>query len=138
MRILNGANARNFHIRLSNDQPLQVIASDGGFISTLDPVKRLTISPGERYEVLVDFSKSKDVLDLLTASDDSGGDDQPLMQFIIDDKIEGAIKALPKKLDGPEQPDEKLSVRRRSYFFDERMADNMKLMMGGNSSDLHV
>ncbi|WP_313028094.1 multicopper oxidase CueO [Brucella sp.] len=138
LRILNGANARNFHIRLSDDQPLQVIASDGGFISTLDPVKRLTISPGERYEVLVDFSKANDMLDLLTASDDSGGDDQPLMQFIIDDKIEGAIKTLPTKLDGPEQPDEKLSVRRRSYFFDERMADNMKLMMGGKSSDPHA
>ncbi|MEN5297815.1 multicopper oxidase CueO [Brucella sp. TWI559] len=137
LRILNGANARNFYIRLSDGQPLHVIASDGGFINKPDPVKRLTISPGERYEVLVDFSKSKDIIDLLTASDDSGGDDQPLMQFIIDDKIEGAIKTLPAKLDGPEQPDEQLSVRRRAYFFDERMAENMKLMMGGMSSDPH-
>lgn len=138
LRILNGANARNFHIRLSDDQPLHVIGSDGGYITKLDTVQRLTISPGERYEVLVDFSKPKGTLDLLTASDDSGGGDEPLMQFIINDQIDGAITNLPTKLDGPEAPDVKLSARRRSYFFDERMAENMKLMMGGMSGDPHA
>ncbi|MBQ0707614.1 MULTISPECIES: multicopper oxidase CueO [unclassified Ochrobactrum] len=137
LRILNGANARNFHIRLSNNQPLLVIASDGGFIEKPEPVERLSISPGERYEVLVDFSKV-DAVDLLTYGNDSGGGDLHLMRFVVDNALQAKIRAFPDRLDGPGAPDEKLSVRRRSFFFDERMAENMKLMMTEPSADPHA
>lgn len=137
LRILNGANARNFHIRLGDDRPLLVIASDGGFIGEPEQVERLTISPGERYEVLVDFS-SGEAADLLTYGDDSGGDDLQLMRFVVDAVLQGKITTLPDRLDGPDAPDEKLSVKRRSFFFDERMAENMKLMMVKRSADPHA
>src|SRR5690606_13163659 len=112
LRILNGANARNFHIRLSDNRPLLVIASDGGFIGTPEPVERLTISPGERYEVLVDFSRGE-AADLLTYGDDSDGDDLHLMRFVVDSTLQGKIAAVPDRLDGPDAADEKLSVKRR-------------------------
>lgn len=137
LRILNGANARNFHIRLNDNRPLLVIASDGGFIGKPEPVERLTISPGERYEVLVDFSRGE-AADLLTYGDDSGSDDLPLMRFVVDAALHGKITTLPDRLDGPDAPDEKLSARRRSFFFDERMAENMKLMMAKPSADPHA
>ncbi|MEL4373690.1 multicopper oxidase CueO [Brucella cytisi] len=137
LRILNGANARNFHVRLSDNRPLLVIASDGGFIGKPEAVERLTISPGERYEVLVDFSKGE-AADLLTYGDDSGGDDLHLMRFVVDSTLRGKITAVPDRLDGPDAADEKLSVKRRSFFFDERMAENMKLMMAKPSADPHA
>ncbi|MBV2143176.1 multicopper oxidase CueO [Falsochrobactrum sp. TDYN1] len=138
LRILNGANARNFHVRFSDDRPLHVIASDGGYIGRLEPVGRLVLSPGERYEVLVDFSQGTEPVDLLTYGDDSGGDDMHLMRFAIDKALKGGADKLPAKLDGPDAPDEKLSVRRRSFFFDERMAENMKLMMQKPANDPHA
>ncbi len=137
LRILNGANARNFHIRLSDNRPLLVVASDGGYIGKPEPVERLTISPGERYEVLVDFSRGE-AADLLTYGNDSGGDDLHLMRFVVDPALSGTITKLPDRLDGPDAPDEKLSTKRRSFFFDERMAENMKLMMAKPSADPHA
>ncbi|MBB5700861.1 blue copper oxidase [Ochrobactrum daejeonense] len=126
LRFLNGANARNFHVRLSDTRPLLVIASDGGYIEKPEPVERLTISPGERYEVLVDFSRGNGA-DLLTFDRDDGGDELHLMRFSVDTELVGKITKLPASLDGPDAPDEKSAAGRRSFFFDERLSENMKL-----------
>lgn len=55
-RIVNGANARNFNLKLSDRSDFHQIASDGGLLEA--PVKNdvLPISPGERAEIIVDFS----------------------------------------------------------------------------------
>ncbi|WP_040211011.1 multicopper oxidase family protein [Clostridium polynesiense] len=56
-RIVNGANASNFDLSLDNTDDFSQIASDGGFLEK--PVKRnnIILSPGERAEVIIDFSK---------------------------------------------------------------------------------
>jgi blue copper oxidase len=56
LRLLDAANARNFYLRFSDGRRFHVIASDGGFLSAPVAVTSLTISPGERFEILVDFS----------------------------------------------------------------------------------
>ncbi len=138
LRLLNGANARNFHLRFSDRRPMHVIASDGGYITTPESLRRLTIAPGERYEVLVDFSAGGGSVGLLTGQDD-GGADLPLMRFAVDAKLPGAVRALPKALDGPAAPEPSLAVRRRAFVFDERMAENMKHMdMEMHMSDPHA
>jgi spore coat protein A len=55
-RILNGSNARIYRFALSTGEPLLQIASDGGFLAT--PVSRssITVAPGERIEVVIDFA----------------------------------------------------------------------------------
>jgi len=55
-RILNGSNARIYRFALSNGDPLVQIATDGGLLPT--PVSRssITLSPGERVEVVIDFA----------------------------------------------------------------------------------
>ena len=138
LRILNGANARNFHVRFSDNRPLHVFASDGGFTGKPEAVERLTISPGERYEVLVDFSTGGESAELLTASDDSGGEDQMLMRFSVDSALEGGVKDIPADIEAPEAADPKQSVRRRSFLFDERLAENSKLMMQMPGADPHA
>jgi bilirubin oxidase len=55
-RLLNGSADRSFDFGLSNDSVFYVIGTDGGLLAQPVPLTRLTLSPGERAELLVDFS----------------------------------------------------------------------------------
>jgi blue copper oxidase len=55
-RVLNGSSQRTFNLGLSNNQSFFQIASDGGLLSSPVTLTRLLISPGERAEILIDFS----------------------------------------------------------------------------------
>jgi FtsP/CotA-like multicopper oxidase with cupredoxin domain len=56
LRLLNGSNSSIYRLYLADSQPLQVIASDGGFLSRPAAVEDVILSAGERAEVVVDFS----------------------------------------------------------------------------------
>ena len=76
-RLLDGANTRFFNLQLcanawdiirppqsaceygENNVPFYVIGDDGGLLDTPVRVDRLLFSPGERYDVIVDFSQFK-------------------------------------------------------------------------------
>ena len=55
-RLLNAANGRFFHLSLSNGGSFHQIGTDQGFLPAPVPVKQLTIAPGERIDVVVDFA----------------------------------------------------------------------------------
>ena len=91
LRLLNAANAQNFELRFSDRRTFHVIASDGGFLAAPVATTQLTISPAERFEVLVDFADGKAVA-LETGPDeelgvfgrvapDGSADYVPIMQF---------------------------------------------------------
>ncbi len=67
-RILNGSNARNFEFKLSNQASFYQIASDGGLLQQAIELNEIFLSPGERAEIIIDFSqyKENDVLQLMT------------------------------------------------------------------------
>ncbi|ORF07112.1 multicopper oxidase [Snodgrassella alvi] len=65
LRLLNGCNARTLNFACSDDRPLYVIASDGGFLPQPVTVSGLSVLPGERFEIMVDTSNGK-AFDLLT------------------------------------------------------------------------
>ncbi|MCF6359888.1 MAG: multicopper oxidase domain-containing protein [Cyclobacteriaceae bacterium] len=56
IRLLNGSSQRVFNVGLSNDQAFYQIASDGGLLATPNQTTRLLLSPGERAEILVNFT----------------------------------------------------------------------------------
>lgn len=56
LRILNGSNGRFFNFVFTDGRPFHVVASDGGFLDEPVEVTSLFTNPGERYEILVDFS----------------------------------------------------------------------------------
>jgi len=61
-RLLDGSNARFYTLTLVDRAdnvklPFVQIASDGGYLRAPAPLTSLTIAPGERAEILVDFSK---------------------------------------------------------------------------------
>jgi len=56
-RVLNGSNARFYNLMFSNGMPFLQIGSDGGYLSRAVRMTSLLIAPGERADILVDFSQ---------------------------------------------------------------------------------
>ncbi len=55
-RLLNGSSQRVFNVGLSDNRTFYQIASDGGLLSKPLSLTRLQLAPGERAEMLIDFS----------------------------------------------------------------------------------
>jgi blue copper oxidase len=130
LRILDAANARNFYLRFSDERAFRVIASDGGYLAAPVAVTELRISPGERFEVLVDFADGKAVT-LETGPDEELGAFGGMMEHRIDGGYEpvmrfepttiAAIKSLPARLVPPPAADPSKAVRRRQFILDSSM-----------------
>lgn len=61
-RLLNGSNARTYHIGFEDNREFQQIATDGGFLEGPLATRRVILAPGERAEILADFSDGETVL----------------------------------------------------------------------------
>jgi FtsP/CotA-like multicopper oxidase with cupredoxin domain len=55
-RLLNGSNSSMYRLAFSDGRTFQQIATDGGFLSEPVRVSSLRLSPGERAEIIVDFT----------------------------------------------------------------------------------
>lgn len=56
LRLLNGSNARIYKVALSDGRPFHLIGTDGGLLPAPVAVTSVMLAPGQRLEVLVDFS----------------------------------------------------------------------------------
>jgi spore coat protein A len=56
-RVLNGANGRFFHLTLSDKQIFQQIGTDQGLLPAPVRLDRVFLAPGERADLIVDFSE---------------------------------------------------------------------------------
>lgn len=58
LRFLNGSDSRFYEMFFATDTPIlfNVIGTDNALLGAPVPIDRLTFGPGERYDVLVDFS----------------------------------------------------------------------------------
>lgn len=91
-RVLNASNARFYFLSLDNGAPLQQIGSDQGLLSAPVPVVRLTLAPGERADVVIDFAEHRGqriLLKNLTST---------LMQFRVADTPVADPSSLPQAL----------------------------------------
>jgi FtsP/CotA-like multicopper oxidase with cupredoxin domain len=57
-RVINGSNARVYNLYLSGGQAMYQIGSDGGLLNAPVLLSRLIIAPGERADLLIDFSNA--------------------------------------------------------------------------------
>ncbi len=55
LRVLNGSNARNYHLGFGDGRRFLLIATDGGRLAAPLSTTRVLVAPGERVELLVDF-----------------------------------------------------------------------------------
>jgi FtsP/CotA-like multicopper oxidase with cupredoxin domain len=138
LRLLNGANARFFDLRFSDGRTFHVIASDGGYLAAPVAMRALTVAPGERYEILVDFTGGRDVV-LTTGPDENTpmmgmmGGSPPLssaaiVKFVVDRSKPAAVTSIPSALvDVPALDRSKVAARRQFVLNDMMMGG----MMGG-------
>jgi blue copper oxidase len=138
LRLLNGANARIFDLRFEDGRGFHVIASDGGYLAAPVALRSLLIAPGERYELLVDFSSGADAL-LATGPDNNfpmmgmmGGSrasvvGAEVMKFVVDRSIPVAATSLPHALVPVPSLDRSRAVARRQFMLNDMMMG----MMGG-------
>ena len=141
LRVLNAANARFFDLQFSDDRTFHVIASDGGYLAAPVALRRLLIVPGERYELLVDFTDGAEVV-LETGADQNvpmmgmmGGGAAAVggsvMKFQIDPAAVATVTALPKKLIEVQSLDRSKVAARRQFLLNDMMMMGDGMMGGG-------
>ncbi|SNT49923.1 Multicopper oxidase with three cupredoxin domains (includes cell division protein FtsP and spore coat protein CotA) [Asanoa hainanensis] len=79
LRFVNASNLRTFTLRLGKDTQVAQIASDGGLLAAPAAVRSWRMTPGERIEVVVDFSRFK-VGSKVVLTDAEAG---PVMRFDV-------------------------------------------------------
>jgi spore coat protein A len=65
MRILNGSNSRFYNLQLTGGATMTQIGTDGGFLQAPVPIPKLLIAPGERADVVFDFTGTSGDVDLM-------------------------------------------------------------------------
>lgn len=122
LRILNACNARFLALSLARG-PLTVIASDGGFLARAAQTDTLLMSPGERYEVLIDL-RSADSADLrvdLTGGNGGflanlfGGSQAMTALTLTRNGDTGFTGTLPDRLAILPPPDPRAATKRRDF-----------------------
>jgi spore coat protein A len=109
LRLLDGSNARFYNLQFENGMSFTQIATDGGFLKApAEGLTSLLIAPGERAEILVDFSNIEPGTTIRLLNDANGPypDGDPadpdtigqLMQFTVTDEEGCASPTLPSCL----------------------------------------
>jgi FtsP/CotA-like multicopper oxidase with cupredoxin domain len=109
-RVLNGSQARFYNLSLSTGSEFQQISSDGGYLPAPVSMKSLLIAPGERCDIVIDFS-SVPLGTKITLKNDANApypDGDPVdpettgrvMEFRVSKELDGKVanKPLPAQL----------------------------------------
>jgi len=138
LRVLNASNARIYRFAFEDNRAFHQVASDGGLLQKPQPLRTLMLAPGERAEIVVDFSNGKTTR-LLSAEDNNGpmgggfmsrmtggvinapeyvtDDDQfEVLIFTVDPNKSSSVATLPTTIAGaPPPPDWGEPVKRREF-----------------------
>jgi spore coat protein A len=123
-RIVSGSTSRTYTLALSSGETFHQIGTDGGMLPTPVPLNQLTLMPGERADVVMDFaSHAAGTEILLTNSAPAPFPGTPgvgvipnVMKFIVTNQA-GHTAALPVTLRSLERLQETNAVQQRSSFF---------------------
>lgn len=128
-RVLNACNARTLTLTLDDGASFQVIATDGGLLPAPVTVSSLTLSAGERAELVVDFASytpgTQRILRNSAPAPHPGsagvGVVADVMKFVVGGGT-GFTAALPQRLAGVEPIDEDASVGSRDFVLQSQPA----------------
>jgi spore coat protein A, manganese oxidase len=122
-RIMNGANGRFFHFSFGAQLEFHQIGSDQGLLAAPLPIKRLMLAPGERGDVIFDFSGHAGQQLLLKS------DAFELMQFRVSTTPVSDPSSLPTTLRPVARIPESQAVKTRRLTLNENM-DAVRNSMG--------
>ncbi len=91
LRLLNGGNALTYRLQWSDGSPLHLIGTDGGLLEKRVELESILFAPGERLDLLVDFSRKKinDNVELLSIPIVDNGNSQPFSIYKFNIAYEG-------------------------------------------------
>ena len=128
-RLLNAANARFFHLALSNGQDFHQIGTDLGLLPAPVALKNLLIAPGERADLILDFSGHAGEKFVVT------NDALTVMQFRVSSAAAQDASSLPSTLRPVPKIPESAAVNHRILTLGEKddMASNPMMMLLNNA-----
>ncbi len=128
LRLLNASNARYYRFRFADGRVFHKIATDGGFLDEPVPVHEVVMVPGERNEIVVDFSDGRGAtLVSGPASGDSAGrrggrwepgglrDSFQILELTVDASLPAHTTPLPTQLNSIDRPIVQSHWRRRRF-----------------------
>ncbi len=114
-RVLNAANARFFHLTLPEGPIFYQIGTDQGLLHQPVEVKRLSLAPGERADLIVDFAAHAGSEIVMK------NDALPLMQFRVSPEPVADTSALPASLRSIRPIEESEAITTRVLTLNEYM-----------------
>ena len=114
-RILNGANGRFYRLSLSPEVEMNQIGSDQGLLAAPVPIEHVQLAPGERADVVIDFSEHRGAQVLLM------NEAFMLMQFRVSASAVSDPSELPKTLRPAPRIAESSAVLTRRLTLDEQL-----------------
>lgn len=118
LRILNGSTARVYNLTLTGGNEMIIIGSDGGLLASPETVSSILLSPGERIDVLIDFSRFEVGKEIYLVSNNfseynvQGRQSFTLLKFKVD-RTKNSNFALPSTLSSfsPLNPSQSVKTR---------------------------
>ncbi|TVT21078.1 multicopper oxidase family protein [Amycolatopsis rhizosphaerae] len=122
LRLLNASNARRYRLELDPPPPgggaLVQIGSDGGLLSRPLAHDALEIAPGERFDVVVDFSRYRPGTSVRLVNRLDSGPAGEVMRFDVTGTDRTDDSAVPARLAaGGGEPDPRDAVATRTFLF---------------------
>ncbi|WP_230859994.1 multicopper oxidase family protein [Actinoplanes aureus] len=99
-RLLNGSNARVYHLGFADGREFHVVAGDAGLLTAPAATARITLSPGERAEIVVAFAPGEPAVLRGFAGDDDVDDGNHQILRISAAADLSRSPALPDRLPG--------------------------------------
>lgn len=128
LRLLNGSNARIYDLAFDDGRPVLWTGTEGGLLRAPVALPRLSLAPGQRAEVLVDFSSGAGVGLVDVVRSRGGSRSRPLMQFEVGADGAAPATAMPTRLARWETPAAHRVARRRRIVLE---TGGMGMAMGG-------
>ena len=83
LRLLNGSNSTILRLHLGGGRGFQQVAGDGGFLERPVPMRQVILSPGERAEVLVDFSGAAPGTEAFLLAENNAGRTFEVLKLLV-------------------------------------------------------
>jgi spore coat protein A, manganese oxidase len=127
-RVLNGSNARFYHLSFENGASFYQIGTDQGLLPEPVSLKALMIAPGERVDLICDFSDHRGEKMILKS------DALPIMQFRVSADKVNDTSSLPAALRSVPRIPESQAVKTRRLSLDEyqnHVAEPVLMLLNG-------
>lgn len=115
-RVLNASNARRYRLRLSPKRPIVQVGGDGGLLERPVEHDEITLAPGERFDVVVDFSAERPGTELTVHNLLGSESTASVMRFRVTRRADDDSR-VPDRLCTIERLDPAKAVRTRTWEY---------------------